>query len=741
MKAPQKEKSILQIVHLDVLGIYQNVITIEQFQEKYKTLQNKKPELTEYLRGLKVKQLKNVLYQLGSYFDSRHLKEDIVKKIYDALEQYFWVGRSFSWSFGEDMQQKEADFITGTTQKDLDKFYSDRAEEKAKNEKANANPETLEEFRIFCQENGKEKLTADQVEVFEKLKADMAIKREQKTEERQNEVQKVKIDVELKIHETKHSKTGADIYTVLMADRVEREEFKELRSKAKRFGGYYSRYTDKSADPQILPGFNFDTLEDANLFLNLKESNQSAQPRIEEKKEDSKLKAAERLEKLAENNLKKGEESLNQDRQDNTHRRAEQAASAEAKATKQIQFAKKLFLIAKGLKEGNIKYLDKLSNGMQLEQLENILHRGFNSRTEDLSYQDKLNEVPNPSEDVNFIKYPFPTFHHETIEKLLQEKANTNGIKRDVLRLSKTVKRMRARRKDHLVIFDNNFDIKELKKIVSFISDKWEAERFSDEIKRYERIQKMGIINIDILKTALRELYTLTSGTGQSEEEKQAQEMKQIERSFIGKKIAGFFPTPKPSIEKMFSMVEVKPGDEICEPNAGLGHIAEEIRNKYPECKLNTVEVNFDLSRVLEQKGFKNTCADFLTLPTDERKFDVIFMNPPFEKHQDIDHVQHAFKMLKPGGRLVAIMAGNKHRNGSLIKINDFIDFVDEHGEMEDNESGAFKSAFNPTSVSTVIVTLKKSEAAQPAPEKVKPEARPAIKEAVKSLAGQFLMF
>lgn len=729
MKAPEKEKSILQIVHLDILEIYTEVVTIEQFQEKYKTLQDNKEELTEYLDTLRVKILKNVLAQLGSYFDSRDLKKDLIRKIYNALEQFFWIGRSFSWTFGEDMQQKEIDFITGTTQKDLDKFYADRAEKKAKAEKASANPETLEEFRLFIEQNGREKLTPEQVETLEQLKADAAIRMQKKSEERENEVQRVKIEVTLSLHKTKHSKTKADIFTVLMDERVSKEEFNELRRKAKKLGGYYSRYTDKSADPQILPGFNFDNLEDANLFLNLKNEDQSAQPRKEEKKEDSKLKAAERLEKLAASNLKKGEDSLNQDRKDNTHKRAREAASAEAKATRQIQFAKKLFLIAKGLKEGNIKYLDKLSNGMQLEQLENILHRGFSIRTEDLSYQEKQQEEPNPSEDVNFIKYPFPTYHHETIEGLLLKMEDTNGIKRDVASLKKTVKRMRAKRKDHLVIFDSEYDIKELKKIVSNIFDKWERMRILEPIQNYERIQKMGIVNIDILKTALRELYTLTGGTGQSEEEKKAQEIKQIERSFIGKKIPGFFPTPKPPIEKMLGMVKVKDTDSICEPEAGLGHIAESIREKYPQNELSCIEFNYQLAEVLEKKGFSTEHENFLKTT---HKYDVIFMNPPFEKHQDIDHVNHAFSLLKPGGRLVAIMAGNKHRNGSQSIINDFMDFVDEHGYLDENETGSFKSAFNPTGVNTVMVYLEKEAA---------PEPKPEPKAAKSNLVGQFLMF
>jgi ubiquinone/menaquinone biosynthesis C-methylase UbiE len=186
--------------------------------------------------------------------------------------------------------------------------------------------------------------------------------------------------------------------------------------------------------------------------------------------------------------------------------------------------------------------------------------------------------------------------------------------------------------------------------------------------------------------------------------------MKELERSFISKKIEGFFPTPPLLINRLFSMAKVFEGETILEPSAGLGHIAEAIREKYPNNELQTVEYNISLSNVLEKKGFKNTCADFLTLPTDERKFDVIFMNPPFEKNQDIDHINHAFKMLNPGGRLVCSMAGNKHENSSNKKIIEFLNFVNENGYIQQNEEGSFKNAFNSTNVNTITVYLEKAE-------------------------------
>ncbi len=83
-------------------------------------------------------------------------------------------------------------------------------------------------------------------------------------------------------------------------------------------------------------------------------------------------------------------------------------------------------------------------------------------------------------------------------------------------------------------------------------------------------------------------------------------------------------------------------------------------------------------------------------------------MNPPFEKHQDIEHVNHAFNLLNPGGRLVAIMAGNKYEESKNKKITDFLEMVKKYGYSQQNEEGSFKSAFNSTNVNTITVYLER---------------------------------
>ena len=71
----------------------------------------------------------------------------------------------------------------------------------------------------------------------------------------------------------------------------------------------------------------------------------------------------------------------------------------------------------------------------------------------------------------------------------------------------------------------------------------------------------------------------------------------------------------------------------------------------------------------------------------------------------DIDHVLHAWKFLKPGGRLVSIMsAGVIFRDNR--KTVDFQNFVEQHGYMERLPEGSFKDSG--TMVNTCIVVVDK---------------------------------
>ena len=260
-------------------NVYYTRNTLAEYVTKYTSFKEGREVLKASLNKKTVKILKNVLGQLGQWSDSRDKKADLIEKIIDAVESYFLLDVSVSYVWGEKTHDEA--------------YYDKREAKKQEQEKAVANPQTLAEFREFIRVKGLKALTTEQIEAFEKLKADVVLKRQQEEEQKALLVSKVELkNTEFELFPTKHSKTGEDIFTVVISDRVDRDKFRELRGKAKSLGGYYSRYTDKSANPPIKAGFVFKTEEEASKFMGLKEKDQVQE---ETKKESSTEKAAQPL--------------------------------------------------------------------------------------------------------------------------------------------------------------------------------------------------------------------------------------------------------------------------------------------------------------------------------------------------------------------------------------------------------------------------------------------------------------
>lgn len=147
-----------------------------------------------------------------------------------------------------------------------------------------------------------------------------------------------------------------------------------------------------------------------------------------------------------------------------------------------------------------------------------------------------------------------------------------------------------------------------------------------------------------------------------SAEELRARELVAMERELVGAKIPGFFPTPPDLIERLLDLAEDGFGmgaeaDLILEPSAGKGDIADAMRARWPTCSIDVCEIHATLRSILEAKGYAaSSPRDFLDMAP-APVYRLIVMNPPFEKGQDRDHVRHAYGMLAPGGRLVAVVS------------------------------------------------------------------------------------
>lgn len=121
-----------------------------------------------------------------------------------------------------------------------------------------------------------------------------------------------------------------------------------------------------------------------------------------------------------------------------------------------------------------------------------------------------------------------------------------------------------------------------------------------------------------------------------------------------------YFATPEPIGYKMVQWLQSKPGQSLLEPSAGDGAIARWM----PDNTYNTV---VEPSRELTPKLMRNVAGAKVVESTFENfdlhnKFDGIAMNPPFGKGKDrggklaMEHVAKAYKHLKDGGRLIAII-------------------------------------------------------------------------------------
>jgi protein-L-isoaspartate O-methyltransferase len=160
------------------------------------------------------------------------------------------------------------------------------------------------------------------------------------------------------------------------------------------------------------------------------------------------------------------------------------------------------------------------------------------------------------------------------------------------------------------------------------------------------------------------------------------------------------FPTPPALAERMVEEADILPGHSVLEPSAGTGAILAALPNVRPFGSVTAVEINATLASSLEQVADETICGDFLEQNGNLGQFDRILMNPPFENGADIKHIQHAMKMLKSGGRLIAICANGPRQQTTLKPLAE-----NSGGWYEDLPVGTFAS--QGTNVNTALLVIE----------------------------------
>ncbi len=523
------------------------------------------------------------------------------------------------------------------------------------------------------------------------------------------------------ITEGTHTKTGKPVFNVKVSTKLGKQKFAEAAKQAKTMGGSY--YNGKFALPtrkkaeEFITWLNGETIDrtPARMSSETKVADQQAD-RMRKEAEDLEAKQnkqVEGLRKKADTLEAKGEADYSQERLTNTPKRLSQATSARAIAEKTIRFAQTLRNIANGIEDGSIRLLNKLNSLTQLETLNSlecraIPHDLMDSNYDGYSMSHRKKEGVTLEDYIDKIELPTVNLSRDKAVELIAAMKNKKGFSHARGRLETQVS-LATRNSNQYIKLPAHGEL--TVKLDEFVR-KYKADpgwQFKDSMKEIKQLQRLGITTDEQLRGAIRELETVKAKSTATSTDHKLDAMRLKIRQNAGN-FNDFFPTPEATTNRVLELADVQPGMKTLEPNAGMGHIAEKLQSAAGKGYVDLVEMSGQLVDYLKTAGHKVTQSDFLKFGKKDT-YDRIVMNPPFSKDQDIDHVMHAYDLLKPGGKMTAIMSNMAGLRANQ-KNRTFSEWLDEVGaHVEDLEAGSFKSSFNPTSVNTKVVVIEKPKA------------------------------
>ena len=140
-------------------------------------------------------------------------------------------------------------------------------------------------------------------------------------------------------------------------------------------------------------------------------------------------------------------------------------------------------------------------------------------------------------------------------------------------------------------------------------------------------------------------------------------------------------------IEKEWKNNEIN----ILEPSCGTGRILKKIIEKSNKLKIkniDAVELYEPLLNTVRNafNGVNFYCVSFLKFEC-KNKYDVVFMNPPFCKFAYVEHINHAYSLLKSDGIIYSIIT--KEGIKKIIKLK--YEIIGETNTFNTMEGGKSK--------------------------------------------------
>lgn len=175
-----------------------------------------------------------------------------------------------------------------------------------------------------------------------------------------------------------------------------------------------------------------------------------------------------------------------------------------------------------------------------------------------------------------------------------------------------------------------------------------------------------------------------------------------------------YYATPEPLGQKMVEWADVREGDDVLEPSAGHGAIAM----WFPiHSTATSIEPSYKLFSKLQGRSAGGTRKVLNQQFEDHNivnKYDTIVMNPPFGSggKMAMDHVEKAFKHLREGGRIVALVPVG----GMDKRVDNFLYGEDEKGRLINPDAHMVKEILLPsvtfdqagTKINTRIIIIDK---------------------------------
>ena len=173
---------------------------------------------------------------------------------------------------------------------------------------------------------------------------------------------------------------------------------------------------------------------------------------------------------------------------------------------------------------------------------------------------------------------------------------------------------------------------------------------------------------------------------------------------YLTAKDFGFFPTPGPLADRAIAAAGLRPGMKVLEPSAGHGSLALRAAAIVGMANVTACEYLERNVAKLRAAGLVDVNqGDFLAMPA-QPVFDAVVLNPPFGNLQDIKHVAHAARFVKPDGVLVAIMSPSWQTRDASAAAG-FRDFAEASlADVQAIPAGAFRESG--TDVATVLVRI-----------------------------------